>query len=366
MSEPKKTPFTHIHEQLKAKMVKFSGWYMPVYYTNIIDEHITTRTKAGLFDTSHMGELTIKGRDALNLIQKVITNDASKLVNNKGIYSCMCYENGTIVDDLFVFKFDDDDYYIVANAGTIEKDFNWIKRHSVGMNVELENVSDETAKLDLQGPNAEKILQKLTDTNLSQLKRPFLTLSKVATCDTIISRTGYTGEDGFELFFNYKFAVNIWDKLLEAGKKFGLKPAGLGARDTLRIEACYSLYGHEINESITPIEAGLGFVVKLDKGDFIGRSILETQKLQGTARTLVCFEMVYNRIARENYEIFNNDEKIGYVTSGTFSPTFKKSIGMGLIKREFAKVGNEIRINVRDKKYRARIVERPFYRYHGK
>ena len=352
-----------MHEQLGAKMVDFGGWYMPVYYTSVIDEHITTRTKAGLFDICHMGEFIVKGNDSKRFLQKILTNNLDKLCTGKAMYSLMCYENGTCVDDLFVYQLNENEFMIVVNSSTIDKDFEWLKRHSKEFDVSIINISEQTGKLDLQGPLAEKILKKLTSVDFPT-RFHFVELD-VAGIKTLFSRTGYTAEDGFELYFPIKETEKMWNLLMEAGKEYGLKPIGLGARDTLRIEACYSLYGHELNENITPIEANLGWTVKLGKGDFIGRSVLEKQKESGTEKILVAFEMIDKGIPREHYSVFADNREIGYVTSGTYSPTFKKPLGRALIKKEFSHVGDRINIKVRDKLYNAVVVKKPFYKYKG-
>ena len=359
------TPLFSEHVKLGAVMVPFGGWNMPVQYTNVIDEHMATRTKVGIFDICHMGEFIVKGKDSLSFLQKLVTNDLSKLELKQACYNCLCYENGTVIDDLFVYKLADDEFFVVVNASTIQKDFDWLMNHKAG-DVEIKNISDEIAKIDVQGPKAKDVMQKLTDFDLSKIKR--------FRCEHVIfnnfiepimvSRTGYTGEDGFEIYFNPKHAVQMWNNILDAGKEFGIKPCGLGSRDTLRVEACYSLYGHEINETITPIEAGLNFVVSLSK-DFIGKGVLEKQKKEGTERKLVCFEMIDKSVPRDGYEIIVDNKKIGCVSSGTFSPLFKKGIGMGFIKSEFASLGNEIFILIRGKLYKSVIVERPFYKYGG-
>lgn len=346
-------------------MVDFTGWCMPVQYTNVIEEHTTTRTKAGLFDICHMGEFIVKGPDSVSFLQKLLTNDLNKLYPGKAIYSLMCCEKGTVMDDLFIYQLKENEFMIVVNAGTIEKDFNWLEKHSSGFDVEIKNISEQTGKLDLQGPLAEKILRKLTDAAFPE--RFHFIEAEIIGIKTLISRTGYTGEDGFELYFPIEESEKIWNKLLEAGKDDGLKPIGLGARDTLRIEACYPLYGHEMNETITPIEANFGWAVKLDK-DFIGKQILKKQKEQGTGRILVSFEMIDKGIPREHYDVFannENNEQIGYVTSGTFSPTFRKPLGMALIKTPFSQIGNKIKIKIRGKFYTALIVKKPFYKYNG-
>jgi len=359
----KKTPLAEVHERLGATMVDFSGWYMPVQYTTVIEEHTTTRTKAGLFDICHMGEFILKGKDCKALIEKVIVGELDKILPGKAMYSMMCYENGTVIDDLFIYQLQENEYMIVVNGGTIEKDFSWINKHKNGFDAEIKNISDAIGKIDLQGPLSGIILKKLT--NVEFPKRFHFMEADVSGIKTKISRTGYTAEDGFEFYFHSENTIKMWNSLLEAGKEHGLKPVGLGARDTLRIEACYSLYGHEISEEITPIEAGLGWAVKTNKEEFIGKSILERQKKEGTKRTLVAFEMVERGIAREHYEVYANNENVGYVTSGTFSPTFRKSLGMALIKKQYSQIGNEINIKIRDKIYKAAIVKRPFYGYKG-
>jgi aminomethyltransferase len=365
MTKLKQTPLLEEHKKLNAKIIDFGGWLMPVQYTNVIDEHTTTRTKAGLFDICHMGEFQIKGPDAKKFINKIITNNIENLVPNKAFYTCMCYENGTIIDDLFVYCFNDNNYIFVVNAGNINKDLEWIKQHKGEFNVEIKDISDETAKLDIQGQESEKILQKLTKTNLQDLKRFHFTEDNIEDIKTIISRTGYTAEEGFELYFDSKEAPLIWNKLLEVGKEFGLKPIGLGARDTLRIEAGYSLYGHELNNKITPLEADIGFTVKLDKEEFISKQSLTEQK-QNLKRKIMAFEMIDKAIPRENYKILKDDSEIGFVTSGTFSPKKKKGLGMGMINIEHAKEDNEIYILVREKKYKAKIVHKPIYEFCSK
>ena len=363
----KATPLYKKHLKLGAKFVPFGGWEMPVYYTNVIDEHITTRTKAGLFDICHMGEFFIEGKDAFKLIQKLITNDLNKLEDGKAFYSAMCLENGGIIDDLFVYKFDNNKFMMVVNAANIEKDFKWLQKHKSSFgDVLVINKTDETAKLDLQGPKSEEILQKLTNIDLKNLRRFCFIETQVNNVLTIVSRTGYTAEDGFELYFSSDKAIQQWNKLLEAGKESGLKPVGLGARDTLRIEAGYSLYAHELSEHINPLESGIGFVVKFDKEDFIGKQALQKIKQAGLGRRIIAFEMLERGIPRENYPVLKNNTKMGHVTSGTMSPTFKKGIGMAFVKTEQAFNGNEINIKIREKLYKAKTVKRPIYPFHGR
>jgi len=393
----KKTPLYNEHVKLKGQIVEFGGWLMPVQYTNVIDEHTTIRTKVGLFDTCHMGEFFISGEDAFKLIQIIGTNDIARLEDGKSMYHIWCYENGTTIDDSFVYKFKDNNYMIVVNASTIQKDFDWLKFQATKNNlaVELVDASDDTGKIDIQGPFAEKTLQKLTKLDLTSLKRFYFVSTQLITVandgsienkesndyeegngeiDCIISRSGYTGEDGFELYFAAEKAPLVWNLLLVAGKEFGIKPCGLGARDTLRLEACYSLYGHEIDESITPVEGGLGWAVKENKEckdnkgnkiDFVGKQILAEQKKNGPKRIIAALEMIDKSVPRNSYEIFDEDKtkKIGYVTSGTFCPTLKRSVAMGLIDSAYSKVENIVSIKIRDNFYRANVVKRPFYEF---
>ncbi|MBI2652130.1 glycine cleavage system aminomethyltransferase GcvT [Candidatus Woesearchaeota archaeon] len=361
----KSTPLLNEHVKLGAVMVPFGGWNMPVQYTNVIDEHLATRTKVGIFDICHMGEFLVSGENSEEFLQRLVTNDISRLEIKQACYNCLCNENGTVIDDLFVYKLEEKEFFVVVNASTIEKDFNWFVKHEIG-NVELKNLSENIGKIDLQGPYAESTMQKLTDFDLAKIKRFRCEKIIVNGIDEqiLISRTGYTGEDGFELYFSPKNAVLMWNMLLKAGEEFGIKPCGLGARDTLRVEACYSLYGHEINESLTPIEAGLGFVVKFNK-DFIGKKVLLAQKNNGPEKKLICFEMTEKCVPREQYPIIAGNNQVGFVTSGTFSPTFKKGIGMGYIKSELSNIGGEISILIRGKEYKGVVVERPFYKYKG-
>ncbi len=359
-------PLYEEHIKLGAKIIDFNGWLMPVYYSNVIEEHLNVREKAGFFDVSHMGEFIIEGKDAFQLIQHVITNDLNKLEDGKAFYSSMCNENGGVVDDFFVYRFNSDKFMVVVNAVNAEKDFKWFLKHKDFFDDAIViDRTNEIVKIDLQGPKAEEILQKLTKFDLKNLKRFCFVGDDVNNFSTIISRTGYTAEDGFELYFDSVKAVEICDKLLEVGKEFGLKPIGLGARDTLRIEAGYSLYGHELNEDVNPFEAGTGFTVKFDKGGFIGNEALLRLK-DNLKRKIVAFEMLEKGVPRQNYSVFKNNIEIGYVTSGTMSPTFKKGIGMAMVKIEEAFEENEINIKIREKLYKAKIVKRPMYAFNGK
>lgn len=340
---------------------------MPVYYTTIIDEHLTTRTKAGLFDICHMGEFFIEGESAFELVQKIITKDLNKLIDGMAFYAAMCNNNGGVVDDLFVYRFNENKFMLVVNSANIEKDFKWIlKQKSFFDDASIFNKTKDMAKLDIQGPKSEEILQKLSNTDLRSLRRFHFVEDYINGVSTIISRTGYTGEDGFELYFSSDKVIEQWNKLLENGKELGLKPIGLGARDTLRIEACYSLYGHELNEEITPLDAGIGFVVSLDKNDFIGKDALLKIKENRLKHKMIAFEMLERSVPREHYTVFKDGVEIGNITSGTMSPTFKKGIGLALIKVEYAKVGEEIDIKIRETLYKAKIVKKPFYKYKDK
>ena len=339
---------------------------MPVQYTNVIDEHIATRTKVGLFDICHMGEISVTGPEAFDYLQKLGTNDFGRLLPGKSMYSLMCYENGTSVDDIFVYCFNDDHYFIVVNASTTEKDDAWMRKHALGLDVNIENKSDFYAMLSIQGQYAEKTLQKLTKYPLGSVQRfGFADDFLLDGVKTIFSRTGYTGEDGFEIFFDSQSAKKVWSEILGAGKEFGIKPIGLGARDTLRLEACYSLYGHELSDKITPLEADVGFAVKLDKAEFIGRDILARQKKE-LRRKIIAFEMQDNSIPRGEYEIYQGNKKTGYVTSGTFSPSLKKGIGLGMIDTNYSVPGTKLNIKIRDSLHPAIIVQKPFYKYTGK
>lgn len=345
-------------------MVEFGGWYMPVQYTNVIDEHNTTRKCAGLFDISHMGEFRVTGKNAKKFLQYVMINDLDKIENNKTQYNMMCYETGGIVDDLLIYRANENEYMIVVNASNIKKDFEWLKEHKIP-GVKLQDISNKTSKLDLQGPNSQIILQKICQDDLSKIKRFYFLKTKINKFSVLISRTGYTGEDGFEIYCDNKNVVELWKILLKKGFEYGIKPIGLGARDTLRIEACYSLYGHEINSETSPIQASIGWAVRTYKNEFIGKNILRKQKNDGTNKINVAFEMLDRAIAREHYKIYNHDIFIGKVTSGTYSPTFKKSIGMALVLKEYSEPDSLIDIKIRDKTYTAKIIKKPFYKFRG-
>lgn len=362
MTTLKRTPLFPVYSEYGAKTIDFGGWELPVQFSGILDEHEAVRTSAGLFDVSHMGEIEVKGPDALANIQRWITNDASKIEINQALYSPMCYPDGGCVDDLLVYRLGTDHYLLVVNAANIEKDYEWVLKNSFG-NVEIVNLSERIAQLALQGPLAEMILQKLTDYDLSSIKFYWFAQDvTVAGNKALVSRTGYTGEDGFEIYVDAELAADMWKKILEAGKEEGIVPTGLGARDTLRFEAKLPLYGQEISATITPIEAGLGMFVKMDKGDFIGRDALAKQKEEGAKRKLVGFEMLERGIPRTHYEVQVDGRKIGEVTTGTMGPTVKKNIGLALIETEYATIGQELNIIIRNKPVKGVIVKTPFYK----
>jgi len=362
----KKTPLNNAHRQLGGRMVDFGGWDMPVQYpAGTIEEHLRTRTHAGLFDVSHMGEIDVRGRDAIAFVNRLTSNDVTKLIDGQAQYTALTTPEGTVIDDLLVYRFSDDHLFLVVNAGTTDKDWDWIKSHHAGESVELKNVSADYCQLALQGPDAVSILQKLTDTPLSDIKYYHFSNGAVDNVDAIISRTGYTGEDGFEVYAAAAEGERLWKKILEAGNygsDGGVLPAGLGARNTLRLEAGMALYGHEITEATTLLEANLGWICKLDKGDFIGRDALVHQKETGLTRKLVGFEVMERGIARDDYDVVINEQPVGKVTSGSPAPFLKKNIGFAYLPTEFANVGQEIKIDVRGRLTGAQVIKTPFYK----
>jgi len=358
----KDTPFTHFHLALGAKMAPFAGYNMPISYTGINDEHLAVRNTSGVFDVSHMGEFILKGEKALDLIQRVTSNDAAKLSPEKIQYSCLPNDKGGIVDDLLVYRLGEKEWMLVVNASNIEKDWNWISKFNTD-NVEMHNISDKTALLAVQGPDSIKALQKLTDVNLSEI--PYYTFKKGVFAgieNVLISNTGYTGAGGFEIYFEDSNADLIWNKIFEAGKEFNMKPVGLAARDTLRLEMGFCLYGNDIDDTTSPIEAGLGWITKFTK-EFTNRNQIESQKKNGVTKKLVGFEMIDRGIPRHDYLIVNEaGETIGKVTSGTQSPSLNKAIGMGYVKAEYVTEGSKIFISIRDNKIGAQVVKLPFYK----
>ena len=356
----KETALTKKHISLGAKMVPFAGYNMPVSYSGLNDEHLTVRNSVGIFDVSHMGEFMLKGEKALDLIQAVTSNDASILRDKKVQYTCLPNDKGGIVDDLLVYRWDANEYYLVVNASNIEKDWNWIQKHNK-FGVEMKNMSDDMSLFAVQGPKAIATLQKLTNVDLSKIEYYAFEGGKMAGIDdVIISNTGYTGAGGFEIYVWNKDAVKMWDAIMEAGKEFGIKPIGLGARDTLRLEMGFCLYGNDIDDTTSPLEAGLGWITKFTK-DFTNSKSLKEQKEKGVSKKLVGFEMIDRGIPRHDYEITDaSGNNIGKVTSGTQSPSLNKGIGMGYVKPEFSKIDSEIFIKVRDKNLKAKVVKIPF------
>ncbi|MEI6140628.1 MAG: glycine cleavage system aminomethyltransferase GcvT [Mariniphaga sp.] len=357
-----RTPFYEIHKSYNAKIVEFAGFEMPVEYTGIKDEHMTVRNGAGVFDVSHMGEIWVKGPNALSFIQKVTSNDAATLQVGQAQYSCFPNGKGGIVDDLLVYYFETQKYMLVVNASNIQKDFDWLVSQN-DLDAELENASHKISQLAIQGPKAAQILQKLTDIDLSSIKYYTFKVGKFAGIDdVIISATGYTGAGGFELYFYNEYAKPIWEAIFAAGVEEGIKPIGLGARDTLRLEMGYCLYGNDIDDTTSPIEAGLGWITKFaDTKQFIDKELFLKQKNEGVSRKLKGFEMIDRGIPRHGYEIVDVDGSvIGIVTSGTQSPVLEKGIGIGYINNAYSSLGSEIYILVRNKRLKARIVKMPF------
>jgi aminomethyltransferase len=359
----KNTPFTELHIALGAKMAAFAGYNMPISYSSINEEHQTVRTNAGVFDVSHMGEFMLYGAQALDLIQRVTSNDASKLTAGKAQYSCLPNNDGGIVDDLIVYCIkENEEYMLVVNASNIEKDWNWISSHNTN-GVEMKNISDETGLLAVQGPNAVKYMQELTDTDISDLKYYTFVKAKFAGVeDVIISATGYTGSGGVEIYFKNEGdnATKIWEAIFNVGTPKGLKPIGLAARDTLRLEMGYCLYGNDIDDTTSPLEAGLGWITKFTK-DFTAKEKLQQQKVEGINRKLVGIEMVDKGIPRHGYKIQNAaGEEIGYITSGTQAPSLGKAIGMAYVRKDLATEGSELFIMIREKATKAQVVKMPF------
>lgn len=363
MSNLKRTPLFDEYKKYGGKTIDFGGWELPVQFSSIKEEHLAVRNEAGLFDVSHMGEIFVEGTDALQYLQKILTNDISKLKIGGAQYNFMCYENGGVVDDLIIYYLEENRYLLCVNAANIEKDFNWMKQFVFG-DVNVTNKSDEYAQIALQGPRSEEILQPLTNIDLSQIK-PFKFQDQVEIkgYKVLLSRTGYTGEDGFELYGTPEAIVALWNILLEEGKVKGLVPAGLGARDTLRFESGLPLYGQELSENITPLEAGFQFAVKLDKeSDFNGKEALIKQKEQGIPRKLVGVEMIDKGIPRHGYKVFKDGKEIGEITTGTQIPSTKRNVGWALIDTNFAEIDTNVQIEIRNKLLNAKVVTTPFYK----
>lgn len=357
-----RTPLYPIYEEYGAKVVDFAGWALPLQYEGIVQEHHAVRKTAGLFDVSHMGELEVTGSDAVFFLDHLLTNHISKLKDGQVQYAVMVNEMGGILDDVLVYRLGEHRYWIIANASNRRKDFEWMKKHTEGYRVKIEDLSGQIAQFALQGPKAADILKDAAGDEAEQIRFfKFAESLKINGIDCLVSRTGYTGEDGFELYFKPEHAIPLWKFLLETGREYDLKPAGLGCRDTLRFEACLPLYGHELNEDITPLEAGLGWTVKLDKPDFVGKEALLTQKKNGIPRKLIGFEMQERGIPRSGYEVHKKEHQIGNVTTGYYSPTLQKNIGLALIDTVYSQQGESIHIMIRGKAVKAVIVETPFY-----
>ncbi|ETN96422.1 aminomethyltransferase [Zhouia amylolytica] len=359
----KNTALTDVHIALGAKMVPFAGYNMPVQYEGVNIEHETVRNGVGVFDVSHMGEFLIEGPKALDLIQKVTSNDASKLTVGRAQYSCLPNENGGIVDDLIIYKMKEESYLLVVNASNIDKDWNWISKYNEEFGAEMKNLSDEYSLLAIQGPKAVEAMQSLTEVDLSAIKFYHFAVDQFAGRDNvIISATGYTGSGGFEIYCKNEDAKDVWEKVFEAGKDYGIKPIGLAARDTLRLEMGYCLYGNDIDDSTSPIEAGLGWITKFTK-DFVNADALKAQKEAGAERKLIAFELTERGIPRQGYDIVNEAGNIvGKVTSGTQSPSLGKGIGLGYVPTELSKVDQTINIQIRKKAIPAKVVKLPFYK----
>lgn len=362
----KKTPLNQVHIESGARMVDFGGWHMPVQYSGLTQEHLAVRTKAGIFDVSHMGEVHVEGPQSEAFVNYLVTNNISRLVTGQALYTVMCYEDGGIVDDLLVYKRADQKYLLCINASNIEKDFDWMRNVARDFSdLKLENVSEEYCQIAIQGPLSERILAKVAETDLSDIKYYHFRESELLGRPAILSRTGYTGEDGFEIYAPASQAVTIWTSLLEVGRPLGLIPCGLGARDTLRTEMKFPLYGHEIDAKTNPLEAGLGWVVKLDKpSDFVGKAALQKVKGEGIKRSLVGIKVLDRGIPRQGYAVFdeNSQHNLGIVTSGTLSPSLGYPIAIAYVTFGYHKQGTKVSVQVRDKFYPAEVVPTPFYK----
>lgn len=364
MKKLKRTALFNIHHQLGGKIVEFGGFEMPVQYSSILEEHRRVRERVGLFDVSHMGEVEVRGSDALAFVQRVTINDASRLSPGRVQYSAMCYEDGGIVDDMLVYHMGDH-YLLVINAANIDKDVAWLREHLRG-DATLTDRSDEFTLIAVQGPRSLDTLRKLTSVDLASIQYYHYANGTVGGVDMTISRTGYTGELGFELYMpsDVETSERIWNSLMAAGKEFGIGPAGLGARDTLRLEMGFCLYGHDIDQTTNPIEAGLGWITKLDKGDFIGRAAIQKMKTDGPKRKLIGFALKEKAFPRPGYVLWSNGNEVGTVTSGTFSPILDRGIGMGYVKTDVARPGNDVSVAIRDREYPATITSFPFVERH--
>lgn len=365
LSELKRTPLFDEYQKYGARTIDFGGWDLPVQFSSIKHEHEVTRTKATVFDVSHMGQIVVSGKDSVKYLLQMLTNNVEKLKIGRAQYTFMCYEDGGTVDDFLVYRLKDDEFLLVVNAANTEKDYDWLKEHlDSSLDVEISNVSDDYAILAVQGPKAEEILQLITNDSLKDI--PLFGFNKeisFSNIDTkaLVSRTGYTGEDGFEIYIDKNHSIEFWNLLLEKGEEHGLEPAGLGARDTLRFEVSLPLYGQELTKDITPIEAGLNFFVKTDREiNFIGQDVLESQIEKGASRKLVGLEMIDRGIPRTGYDVVVDDQVIGHVTSGTQSPTLGKNLGLAIIDSRYAELDGEVYVQVRKRQVKARIIKTPF------
>jgi len=356
----KKTPFYEYHVQAGAKMVPFAGYEMPIQYSGIRAEHMAVRENVGLFDLSHMGEFEISGPGALGFLQKMTTNDVSQLTLGQIQYSCFCYDDGGIVDDLLVYHMGDR-YMLVVNGANVKKDFDWLSEH-LNDDVKLIDKTDYYGLLAVQGPNAQKIMEQVSSYDFESMAYYHSAVMKIDDASILFSRTGYTGEDGFELYISPENSEKVWSELMDAGKKDDMKLIGLGARDSLRMEMKMTLYGNDIDQTTTPIEAGLGWIVKLEKGDFVGRKVVEKQKIEKPTRRLICLELEDKAFPRHGYELYHDEKVVGHVTSGTMSPSLDKPIALGYLPLPLTKIGTEVGLKIRDKLFPATVVKPPFYK----
>jgi len=359
----KKTHLYNSHLKHGGRMVDFAGWELPVMYSSIIEEHMATRKAAGLFDISHMGEIIVKGKNAEDFLRSLIPTSMDKLYNGKSMYSCFCNINGGIIDDLFIFMISPNEFYLVVNASTLEKDLNWLNQNLIS-GVEVIDVSDTTSKIDIQGPESLNIMKAIFNDEMNDLKRFHFKFINYKESQILVSQTGYTGELGFELFINNDKAENMWNEFIKAGEPFGIKPVGLGARDTLRLEASYSLYGHELTEEYTPVESGISWIIN-STDSYKGKDVIVKQKESGTENKLIALELTEKGVPREQYIVEKNSVNIGIITSGAYSPFLKKGIALARIKKGTVSIGDDLDIIIRGKKIKAIAVKKPFYNYRG-
>ena len=363
----KATPLLGLHKELGAKLVPFVGWNMPIQFAGVLSEHTCVRERVGLFDVSHMGEIEVEGKDAKKFLQFLLSNNVEKMFDGSILYSLMCYETGGVVDDLLAYRFSENHYFLCVNASNSDKDYDWIARHASSFNVNIKNTSSETSQLALQGPDAKNVLQSLCDISLDDLSYYNFRKGMVNNVESLISRTGYTGEDGFELYLSPEKVSEVFRSLMEQGRSYGVQPIGLGARDTLRIEMGYPLYGNEIDNNPTPLDAGLGWVIKFDKGEFLGRGSLFKQKEQGSPRRkLVGLKLLTRGVPRAHYQVFKNGEPVGEVTSGTFSPTLNTGVGLCYVSSEYSDIGNHLDVKIRDQLVATEVIQLPFVPSHVK